>query len=224
MTKLLGNIPAGFIVERYGRKPFFTLPMGLVGLTYCSLAFVSSFEELCATRLVQGICVAALTSSATMSVMDVGTKLNMTRTIAPVGMAFNAGITIGPAMGGFLVSSVGMNNTFLLVGGSFLALMCVNQVIITETAPKLLGGTLGEAVRDSIAHWKPLIKNVALKDLLVLNGAWAGQRVLGSFGSMIICYDCGTHTDNFFPLRHDNSRVYNFHKKSENYSSEFLFW
>ncbi|CAD7939200.1 unnamed protein product [Amoebophrya sp. A120] len=173
MTKIVANIPAAFLVERYGRKPFFVVPTGIVGVAFGSLAFATSFEQMCLSRMLVGGCVAALTSSASMSMMDLGTKLNMTRTIAPVGVAFNAGIAMGPALGGLLVSRIGMEPTFLAVGSTFMVLMVANQVLIVETAPKLLGGSMKDAMREAVSHWRTLWQdNARLKDLLVLSGAF----------------------------------------------------
>eukprot|EP00392_Amoebophrya_sp_AT5.2_P002870 g2875.t1 len=129
---------------------------------------------MCLSRMLVGACVAALTSSASMSMMDLGTKLNMTRTIAPVGIAFNAGIAIGPAIGGLLVSKLGMEPTFLLVGATFLGLMVANHFVIVETAPKLLKSvSLNRQIHEAVSLWGSMWReNANLKHLLKLNSAF----------------------------------------------------
>ncbi|CAD7950657.1 unnamed protein product [Amoebophrya sp. A25] len=104
--------------------------------------------------------------------MDLGTKLNMTRTIAPVGVAFNAGIAIGPALGGLMMSKIGMEPTFLAVGSAFLCLGVANHFLIVETAPKLLQGDLNIAINQTWNHWKDLWQSVEMKQLLALNAAF----------------------------------------------------
>lgn len=80
-----------------------------------------NFEQLVAARLVQGLGVSALITSATMAVADISTPINRARMLAPVMAAFSAGTVLGPAAGGFLAGSIGLQPTFFVVGSLFFA-------------------------------------------------------------------------------------------------------
>jgi hypothetical protein len=111
LSKLLGNIPSGYLVERYGRKPIMVggLAMCGVGLGSIGLALLPGFGTpwLVACRFVSGLGVSAFVAGGFMFMSDIATPLNRTRTLAPVMAGFSGGAALGPAMGGALIGSVG---------------------------------------------------------------------------------------------------------------------
>jgi MFS family permease len=137
LSRLLGNVPSGFLVEKYGRK---SVLMG--GLVLCGVAnFAISFilypglgtPWLIFCRFVGGLGVAAFISGGQMIISDISTNLNRTRTIAPVMAAFSAGTALGPALGGVLVDLVGLTNTYAIVGGCFGLIAIKVHFMMTET-------------------------------------------------------------------------------------------
>jgi len=123
LSKMLGNIPAAYCVERYGRKPTMIAGILLCGLTNgaVSLVFFPAFGVpwMIFCRFLGGFGVSGFMSGGQMILSDIATPLNRTRTFAPVMAGFSAGTALGPAVGGVLLSAIGLPNTYLTVGGIF---------------------------------------------------------------------------------------------------------
>ncbi len=137
LSKLLGNIPAGHLVEKYGRKPVMlggSVLMGL-GLSAISLVFLPGFgvDWLVACRFFSGFGVAAFIAGGNMFVSDISTPLNRARTLAPVMASFSGGTALGPALGGALVHLLGLANTYIAIGGMFGFIGLMNHYTVTET-------------------------------------------------------------------------------------------
>ncbi|KAJ1418212.1 major facilitator superfamily domain-containing protein, partial [Ochromonadaceae sp. CCMP2298] len=137
LSKLLGNIPSGYLVERYGRKPIMVggLAMCGVGLGSIGLALLPGFGTpwLVACRFVSGLGVSAFVAGGFMFISDIATPLNRTRTLAPVMAGFSGGAALGPAIGGALIGSIGIASTYATVGAAFAGLAVMNWMLLAET-------------------------------------------------------------------------------------------
>lgn len=80
------------------------------------MAGATGFEQLLVARMLTGACVAGISAASSLTVLDIATPLNRTRTMAPVGMAMTTGIAVGPALGGILLEGIGMRPTFVFTG------------------------------------------------------------------------------------------------------------
>jgi MFS family permease len=139
LARLLGNIPAAGAVETWGRKP--TL---VAGITVCgaSLALVSltllpgmGVPWLIGCRFISGLGVAAFGAAANMIISDISNPINRTRTFAPVLTSFQLGTSLGPVAGGLIVASVGIMDTYLVVGASIASIGLLNAIFLNESKP-----------------------------------------------------------------------------------------
>lgn len=96
----------------------------------------TSFEQLYVCRFLTGAGVAALTTASQLMVTDVSTPLNRATTMSPIVSAFAAGTALGPAIGGGMVDSLGLQSTFFLVGSSYLGVGLLNSFTLQETQRK----------------------------------------------------------------------------------------
>ncbi|GMH77636.1 hypothetical protein TL16_g07478 [Triparma laevis f. inornata] len=172
LAKLIGNIPSAILVERHGRKPYLVYSLLAVGAGTAGIGFAGGLEELIACRLAIGFGVASLSTAATLSITDMSTNNNRASTMAPVMAAFAAGTALGPAVGGMLADSVGLEVTFSLVGGAFLANSVLNGVFLSETQSRRGEGsrfvddindseeieTVADAFKNAVGQWKPLMQ------------------------------------------------------------------
>jgi len=137
LSKILGNIPAAYYVDLYGRKPTMITGMLLCGLSNgaVSLVFHPSFgiPWMIFCRFIAGFGVSGFMAGGQMILSDIATPLNRTRTFAPVMAAFSAGTALGPACGGLLLSLIELPNTYLTVGGIFGVVAGMVYFTITET-------------------------------------------------------------------------------------------
>ena len=139
ISKLLGNIPAAYFIDVVGRKPVMVL-----GLVFCSLGLGGvglclqpgfGTPWLVGCRLLTGLGVSLYSAGAYMVMSDLSTAYNRTRTISPVMASFNAGLALGPAVGGLMMGTCGLSGTYFSVGAMFAALTLFNQSALSETRP-----------------------------------------------------------------------------------------
>jgi MFS family permease len=129
--------------------------------------------------------VAALSTAATLSITDISTPNNRASTMAPVMAAFSAGTALGPAFGGVLADSIGLENTFGLVGATFLSSAVLNSIFLkeTQTVPYAYEGerrlttrgadaSFTENVRTAVGQWKPIWGNREVRNAILLNSCY----------------------------------------------------
>ncbi|CAM9434436.1 unnamed protein product, partial [Ectocarpus fasciculatus] len=191
LAKLISNIPSTHYVDIVGRKPLMVAGLGMcaLGLSGIGVSLYPGFGYpwiiLC--RVVSGVGVSAFVSGSFMYLIDISTQLNRARTNAPPSASFNAGLALGPAMGGVLVEFVGISYAYFLVGGMFGGLTLLNQAIITETfrkpavAPPPSTPTaaessepkLSQAFQVAYQRWKELFEtNAEVRNVLLLNTSY----------------------------------------------------
>jgi len=134
-TKMLGNIPAATLVEKFGRKQILTGSIAIIGASMAGIGLASDFNNLALCRACTGVGVAGFMTAATMYLSDISTPLNRARTLAPPSVAFSAGASIGPAIGGILADTMGIPFTFFTVGASFGLMSLGNQFFMPESSP-----------------------------------------------------------------------------------------
>jgi len=161
------------------------------------IGLATQFEHLWVCRLLTGAGVAALSTAATLSIADISTPLNRASTMAPIMSAFAAGTALGPALGGYLADTIGINPTFYLVGVSYLGLTAVNHLLLTETKaanmtfpwqdetilhdPNVHKQSMKEAVKNAVGQWAPLMADPRVRNVVIMNGfywiALAGSQM-----------------------------------------------
>lgn len=189
VAKLIGNIPSAYFTDELGRKPVL-----LSGLLICSLglsgvALVTlplphyiAFSTLICCRFLTGLGVSAFTSGAYTLLTDISTPLNRARSISPVMSAFQAGISVGPALGGILIENFGIATTYLVCGGSLLSVAALVHFMVSETkldifrpnpvipAPKtdLIQGSI-DSFSVASKSWREIMAtNAAVTDVMSL--------------------------------------------------------
>jgi MFS family permease len=189
-SKMICNIPAAILVERHGRKPYMVgsliwIAMGVMGMGCAETAW-----QLYACRFVTGMGVAALSTAGTLLVSDLSTPLNRASTYAPVLSAFATGTAFGPALGGYLVDTIGIQTTLYAVGCSYMGVAALNKAILTETkmnnndtTPIISSstkagattsrGSLSNEISNAVSQWGQLIyHHPAIRSVVALNGIY----------------------------------------------------
>lgn len=191
LAKIVANVPSAVLVERHGRKPYMVHSLSLIALGTGGIGIATNFEQLYLCRLCVGLGVAALSSASTLSIADISNPKNRAQTMAPIMSAFAAGTALGPAMGGILADELGIHETFHVVGGCFLAMTVVNQMLLSETQPQLMRypwqqqqdgskkqrdnsstetTSMVAATKKALGQWSPLLKHQEIRNVVVING------------------------------------------------------
>ena len=127
-----------------------------------SVAFVGSLEGLVASRLVGGVGLSAIIASIMAGVVKVGTPLNRTQNMATLTQARNAGLALGPAVGGLLGNALSMEAAFAGVGVSLFASAAAFSKIYRDVSPGI-GGQIGSVLglfRKAFRSWRHVLRAV----------------------------------------------------------------
>ena len=95
--------------------------------------YVWPLPTLMSCRFITGVGVSIFTTGAFMIINDISTSLNRTRSMAPIMTGFQAGIALGPAVGGVAIQSLGIPFTYVSCGVLFTAVAVANHFLMHET-------------------------------------------------------------------------------------------
>ena len=95
--------------------------------------YVWPLPTLMSCRFITGVGVSIFTTGAFMIINDISTSLNRTRSMAPIMTGFQAGIALGPAVGGVAIQSLGIPFTYVSCGVLFTAVAIANHFLMQET-------------------------------------------------------------------------------------------
>ena len=135
VTNLFGNLGAGFVLDRWGRRRPMILGLAITAVAVLSYAFVSSPEQLLVARAVHGIGAAALTPGAFAILGDRVASNQRGRAMGLAGALIAIPAMIGPPAAGILRDAWGADSVFF-VDSAFLALTLVVFVTVTREAPR----------------------------------------------------------------------------------------
>ena len=146
VTNLFGNLGAGLVLDRWGRRRPMILGLATTAVAVLSYAFVNSPEQLIAVRAVHGIGAAALTPGAFAILGDRAASGQRGRAMGLAGALIAIPAMIGPPAAGILRDAWGADSVFF-VDSAFLALTLVAFVTVTREAPRAaLSRTAGATV------------------------------------------------------------------------------
>jgi MFS family permease len=182
------SIPAGLLSDRFGRR----LPL-LAGLALLS---GSSFLLYAARTpfgmglvyLLFGMGVSAVSPALMSHVADITPPDTLGRAIGLYTMALYGGMTLGPAVGGFLGSALGLRPVFLVSGSVILAVLLVALAAGVGRSPA--GGGRGSREEGGRAAVLPELRAMASNRRLVpcLVATLGGCVVFGTFVTFVPLY------------------------------------
>jgi MFS transporter, DHA1 family, multidrug resistance protein len=184
LARLLCNIPAAWLAERYGRRPLLIGGPAIASLGIMLHSFATNAPELAAFRAITGAGGSLQMTGGQLFLADISRTSNRARTMAFMSVAFSAGTALGPLAGGLLASHFGLRLPFYFVGGAVAAVTVINYFVVPETkvfaAPPSNSDTTQppaspppwETFVDSIRQWKPLLRNRQMQSVLGLQTAF----------------------------------------------------
>jgi DHA1 family multidrug resistance protein-like MFS transporter len=173
LTRLACNVPAAWASDRFGRRS--TLIGGpilsAIGMGFTATA--SSLNELIAFRFLTGVGGSLQMTGAQMYLSDISTPANRARTMAPMGMAFAAGATIGPGLGGLMSDTWGVRAPFTFVACAIGLVSFTNYFNLPETRTKAVSGKpLWEEFKSTVQQWGPLLRDKNMRAVVLMHGAY----------------------------------------------------
>jgi MFS family permease len=135
MIRIPGNLLAGAINDRLGRRRLFLLGLFLGILSTLSYSVARGFWPLLAGRLLWGIAWALINVGGYTMIMDRSTPADRGRMTGFYQMAFMAGLSISPILGGALTDLLGFRSAMQVCAVVSAAGMAVALAILPETRP-----------------------------------------------------------------------------------------
>ncbi|WP_245604637.1 MFS transporter [Paucisalibacillus globulus] len=120
-TNLTGNLIAGPLVDRFGKKVFITLPIFVSGGLFIAHALASDSTSLLVLRALNGFSLAFLIPSALALLSGYAKNSQQQgKNMAINGILGTIASIIAPVVGGLLGSSIGFANTYYVIGSALL--------------------------------------------------------------------------------------------------------
>lgn len=209
---LVGTIPAGWLIDRFGRRPVLIAGPLLTALVAFLVVIAETFPQLLVLRFINGVA-AQLWLMARLAAISQGAAAGQRgRQVSWMFGMDSAGKLMGPVLGGFIAAAMGPRATFLAY--AILALMALVPVAIyareiprhDQPAPKASRAGLSPATLRALIMPRLLYFGVALfagltrgpvyADLLHLYAAFAyslGPQAIGylATGASIISLPIG---------------------------------
>ena len=112
LGRILVTIPAGRAADRWGRRALLGIGPLIIAMAAFGQASIESFWALVAFRLLHGIGSALAMSAIYLSVADLTTTAERGRITGLFHTAILGGLTLGPAVGGFVADRWGLTGPF----------------------------------------------------------------------------------------------------------------
>ena len=181
----LGQLPAGFLSDRYGRLP--VLYVGFVTFTAASIATSLSnhIEIVLAARLFQGFGAAVGVVITRAIVRDVASGKQMARLMSVMVMIFTATPMIAPIIGSYVTTYFGWRMTYVamaIFGG--VMLICINTVLRETHVPAHehhIVRQLGLSLKEFFSH-----RQSVFGALLVMLPAFGFISIITTSAALII--------------------------------------
>ena len=133
VTNLFGNLGAGFVLDRWGRRSPMIIGMAVTALAVFSYSLVQTPGQLMAARAVHGIGAAVLAPGAFSIIGDRAAPGQHRRVMGLTGALIAMAALIGPPIAGILRDAWGSDAVFL-VDSAFLVMTLAAFLLITRDA------------------------------------------------------------------------------------------
>ena len=117
IANLPGNVVAGYILDRFGRRMPIAAGLLLTALALVGYALASNWEMLLMARALHGIGAAVLTPGAFAMLSDSSHQDSRVRTMGRSAASIAVAAVLGPSVAGILESVLGYEPVFLLAAG-----------------------------------------------------------------------------------------------------------
>ncbi len=132
---LIGSPVAGWLTDRWGRRPLVIVGLGVRVLTGFTSFFATSYEQFLMMEFIGSLGLAFWNTGVNVIVADVISPENRGRAIALRTASQRLGILCGPLIAGVLAFNYGLPSIFLLNAGTKLIALLIFAKYIAETRP-----------------------------------------------------------------------------------------
>ena len=184
---LTGDIPAGVILRRIGRKSAMLLGVGCMGFSVLALFWAQSIPEVIAYRLLTGIGTALWNISRHAYIANVTLLHRRGRALSIFGGIHRIGSFVGPAAGGALGVLYGLQATFLLYAG-LAVIPLFTLVAFIDRTDASENGSYSSPATGYLGHFTDMLKTHYRQLATAGAGQLLGQTVRMSRAIIVPLY------------------------------------
>ncbi len=155
------SFPLGLLSDRWGKKPLVVTGLLISGGTSILLWFSQTPLQLIGIYLLFGMGLAAIGPTLMSYVADISPATHLGRSYGWYTTAIYSGMSLGPAVGGFLAQWWGFRALFLIAGAFTLVLVGLTAILLPE-------------IRRAPADGTPRVKRGS-----ATHGIWQNRPLLG---------------------------------------------
>lgn len=143
IANLTGNLIAGPLIDRYGKKLFITLPMMMSGGLFIAHSFATDATTLLVLRVLNGFALAFLIPSALALLSSYAKNSQQQgKNMAIYGMLMTIASILAPLAGGNLGNLLGYEATYFFIGSGLLVISIYTIGYIHDARPNSPGDKL----------------------------------------------------------------------------------
>jgi len=146
-VNLLGNLGAGYWIDRLGRKLFIGLGLAIVGLTLLAYPWAANPYALLGLRIVHGLGAALMSPASLAYIGDTASASGRGRAMAVYGASIGLTVLIGPPLAGVIRDRLGYAYVFAMLAMLMLSMVAPAWIWIAETYSAATRPSWRETVR-----------------------------------------------------------------------------
>ena len=144
VARLISGVIAGFLMDRWGRRPLLIAGVALRFMTTLAEYYATSYLEFLIWEFIGGLGISVWTTGSSVLIADVTDKANRGRAVAVRTMSVRMGNIAGPFLGALLTASFGLRSIFLFNAATKLMVLGIVFYLIKETRPESESVTPGK--------------------------------------------------------------------------------
>jgi len=148
-ARLLLNVPAGMIADRFGRRVILIGGPLLTAVGMVGSGLANSIWVLLAWRFIAGAGSALYMGGAMVYLIDIARPDQLSRYVATNQWALSLGVSMGPGIGGFIAERWGLSAPFFVVGVLAVVASVYSFFRLPETVHQSREATIQDDVRSS---------------------------------------------------------------------------
>jgi len=184
-VRLLVNVPAADLADKIGRRPLTIVGPLVSAAAFALFGFSTTFTQMAVANAILGVGSALNAAAVGLYLADISTPQNRARTNSPVTLCALLGLTIGPAIGGFLADNINLHSPFFL--SAFACTLC--SVGCFFKIPETMRGKPKKEQPSTMKAWKHILEDSRLiglyTGLMCMHFAQGSNSVAG----MLFCID-----------------------------------
>lgn len=187
MIRIPGNLLAGALNDRLGRRPLFLTGLLLGILSTLSYSLAHGFWLLLAGRVLWGIAWSLINVGGYTMILDCSTPADRGRMTGLYQMAFMLGLAVSPILGGSLTDAVGFRSAVRICAAVSGIGLVVALVVLPETKPPgdgprshFQGGMQFRRLIEMVGEWRRMDRRFLLPGYIYLVTFFVNGGVLMS--------------------------------------------